>query len=92
MAEKSKISGGFKNSTSIVQQCQNRSSFQRKGCGIVLKFSLNFLKGRKYFLMNRKSCKPFKKNLWKILIRSKTLKLNAKMSMLRSFCEGTLLN
>ena len=37
-----KISGCFKNSASIVlQQQQNKISFQRKGSGVVLKFLLN---------------------------------------------------
>ena len=40
-----KISGRFKNSTFIVvQQCQNKVSFQRKGTIIVSKFSLHLLK------------------------------------------------
>ena len=39
-----KISGCFKNSTSIVLQlCQNRISFQRKGSSDVLEFLLNLL-------------------------------------------------
>ena len=42
---KGKISSCFKNSTSIVlQQCQNKVSFQGKVSGIVLKFSPHFLK------------------------------------------------
>ena len=42
---KDKISGCFKNSTSVVlQQCQNKANFQRKGSSIVLKFLLNVLK------------------------------------------------
>ena len=54
---KDKISGCFKNSTSIVlQQCQNQVSFQRKDFGIVSKFSPHFLKGRQYSLMNRQNC------------------------------------
>ena len=44
----------MKNSTSIVlQKCQSQVSFQRKGSGIVLKFSFNFLKGRTCSLMNK---------------------------------------
>ena len=43
---KGKISGCFKNSTSVfLQQCQDKVSFQRKGSGIVLKFSQNFSRG-----------------------------------------------
>ena len=39
------ISGYFKNGSSIVlQQLQNKLSFQRKGSGIELTFSLNFKK------------------------------------------------
>ena len=42
---KGKISGCLKNSTSfVVQQCQNKVSFQRKDSSIVIKFSPDFQK------------------------------------------------
>ena len=48
------ISGYFKNSTSIVlQQCKNKVKFQRKGSGIVFKFSRHCLNCRKWSLMKR---------------------------------------
>ena len=57
MAEKGKIGTCFKNSTFVVlQQCQDKESFQCKGSGIVLKFSLHFLKGRMCSLENRQHC------------------------------------
>ena len=41
-----KVSGCFKNSSSLVlQQCQNKVNFQGKDSGIVLRFLQNFLKG-----------------------------------------------
>ena len=49
----------LKNSVSsvVLQQSQNEVSFQGKGSGIVLTFSLHFfLNGRKFSLMNRKCC------------------------------------
>ena len=46
MAEKGKISGCFKKSAPIVlQQCQNKVSFQRKSSGIVLKFHYSDIAG-----------------------------------------------
>ena len=43
--EKGKISGCFRNRTSIVlQQCQNQVSFQRNGSAVGLKFLLNFVR------------------------------------------------
>ena len=43
---KGKVSGCFKNNTSIVlQQCQNKVNFQRKGSSVVVKLLLNLLKG-----------------------------------------------
>ena len=46
----------FKNSSIVLQQCQNKVSFQGKGSDIVLKFSLHLLKGRKCSPMNQKHC------------------------------------
>ena len=45
------ISGCFQNSTSLVlQQCQNKVSFERKDSGIASEFSLNFQKEDNTFL------------------------------------------
>ena len=44
--EKGKMSDCLKNGNSVVlQQCQNKASFQRKGSTVVLNFLLNLLKG-----------------------------------------------
>ena len=53
---KGNITGRSKNITSTaLWQCQNKVNFQRKGSGIVLKFLLHFLKGRKCSNMNRQN-------------------------------------
>ena len=45
----------------VPQQYQNKVSFQRKDFGIILNFSLHFLKDRKCSPMNRQHLLPFKR-------------------------------
>ena len=40
----------------VLQQCKNKVHFESNSSGIVLKFSLHFLKGGKCCPMNRKDC------------------------------------
>ena len=50
----------LQNSTSIVlQQCQNKVSFQRKGSSVVIEILLNLLKGWQCFLLIRAHLLPF---------------------------------
>ena len=69
MIGEGKISGCFKNSTSVVlQQCQNQVSFQINGSGFALKFLLIILKAWQCFLFKQEHCLSFKNEV-KISIR-----------------------
>ena len=54
---KGKISGCFKNSTSVVRQhYHNEEDFQRKGSGIALKFFTTYFKCTECSLVNTQHC------------------------------------